>query len=473
MKVVDRAVHTLLWMLAFWCMAFCVCAQEVSTIDSAFLAGSRPINFKVNKTDISPADRQWIIETLIPTLQILGCKGIIIGRAAASPEGPHDNNRRLAEGRRRTADAILKQFGIDPSCIHYDVVTEDYELTRVLMAQAGDEYLPVVDSLMKVYGADTEALKEAMKREQGGTLWKRLLDRYFPQLRAVRIMPIDLTLHNIFTPLALPWRDREPQAEATQPLPLPELSLQPLLIAEPAADTARIHRIPFVSLRSNLLYDLFYMPNYGFAPMWNIGAEFYPRRGHLTYGIWFLSPYWHRWSKHKFFQIRNYEAEVRYYFRGTQRAEYLGWYLGVAGDLNKFGIGLNKDKGWQGEGYGAQLSGGYVMPIARHQQWKLHFHAGVGFYSTKYDPYVYGTPKAHGRYENGQYYYDTDRFTNTFQKRMHRYRWFGPTQIGISLSYDLLWRKGTNQSLPTGGGKSEGISFRRWQKTSHKARATY
>lgn len=202
-----------------------------------------------------------------------------------------------------------------------------------------------------------------------------------------------------------------------------------------------VRHLPLLSLRSNLLYDLFYMPNFGFAPMWNIALEYLPRRGHFTVGASFLSPFYQRWKKQKFFQIRNYELEGRFYFRRATEADYQGLYVGLAADVNKYIIGLGKDKGWQGEGWGAQATVGYVMPISRDHFWKLHFNIGLGYYQTHYDPYVYGVPEFFGREDDGHYYYDTNLLPEQFKKRQHLYRWLGPTQVGISLSYDLRWRK--------------------------------
>ena len=66
------------------------------TLDSVFVRGSRPIIFLVNKSYIQTQDEQWINDSLKPALEALGENALILGRAAASPEGPYDNNVRLA-----------------------------------------------------------------------------------------------------------------------------------------------------------------------------------------------------------------------------------------------------------------------------------------------------------------------------------------------------------------------------------------
>lgn len=224
-----------------------------------------------------------------------------------------------------------------------------------------------------------------------------------------------------------------------------------------------VHRRPVWAIGTNLIYDLWYMPDYGFAPMWNGKLEYYPHSNkhnfwnHTSFCAGFINPYWHSWKRHKFFQIRNYELEARLYHRYDEATEQrYGWYIGAAADVNKFGIGLSDLRGWQGEGFGFQVSGGYVLPLNKCKSWKLEFNLGAGFYQTKYDPYIYEDPYAnsdlgHGEYnpptynpteeEKLHYYYKWYGSSKDFKKRQYRYRWLGPTQIGISIKYDFLWKR--------------------------------
>lgn len=75
-------------------------SAQVKTTDSTFINNSRPIVFVVNKIDISENDKNWINNYLIPQLEALGDRGIILGRVTASPEGPTPNNVRLAGAER-------------------------------------------------------------------------------------------------------------------------------------------------------------------------------------------------------------------------------------------------------------------------------------------------------------------------------------------------------------------------------------
>ena len=74
-------------------------AAQVKTSDSTFVNNSRPIEFIVNKTFIREEDKRWITDSLIPALNALGDRGVVLGRATASPEGPYLNNVMLANKR--------------------------------------------------------------------------------------------------------------------------------------------------------------------------------------------------------------------------------------------------------------------------------------------------------------------------------------------------------------------------------------
>lgn len=439
-------IRLIITKIVLFLCAIQVCAEGVRTTDSTFIVGSRPIIFQINNTNISQEDEDWILNYLIPELNNLGKQGIIIGRAAASPEGPTANNQRLAEQRRQAVDEILSRYGINTSIIHYDVVAEDYDMLLAMMKLQKDDYYIFTEALVKKYRNTPEKLKTELRNFERGKLWNHISQKYFPGFRAVRIMPIDKK-YVFINPL-----DKEIDSRALKDLickdytvdmtpPYLDIDVKVVPMTFQKEEPADTSRVPLLNVNTNMLANLFYMPNYGFAPMWNIGLEYYPLRGHFTIGASFMNPYWHNWKKHKFFQIRNYQLETRYYFRRATRADYKGWYTGLAVNANKFGIGFNKDKGWQGEGMGGQILLGYVVPISRNEAWKLHFHTAAGFYFTHYDPYVYGTPEAHGRHEDGKYYFDTDKFTSNFEKRKHRFTWLGPTMFGITISYDLIRRK--------------------------------
>lgn len=422
------------------------------TNDSIFLNNSRPVIFTVNKTFLHASDQFWLRDTIKPVLDSLGNNGLILVRAAASPEGPVANNERLAYGRRDAAMKFLQTNGVDVSNFHIDVVFEDYELLLQMMRQNFDPaYFTVLHAWQK-YGTNYLPLKTYLQKVDGGRLWNRLLKEYFPELRAVRMMLIDLRPKQVADPL-----DTMKVVPIIPSDPIVELPPQ----EEPVCSI--IPRREVWNIKTNLLEWGAYVPRYGYCPMPNVTLEYYPLHGHFTYAASFDCPWWQgNTTNHKYFQMRNYTLEARYYFKSGDVRDvgignghaYRHWYVGAYGHAFLYGIGVAKYDGWQGEGLGAGISGGYVLPLGK-SRWSLDFSAQVGYFRTGYDPYIYGIPVLEGQ-EDGLYYYDWSLDPDLFKKRQYRFNWIGPTRVSVTLNYDILYR-------PTKS-KKKGISFLRWEK---------
>ena len=189
-----------------------------------------------------------------------------------------------------------------------------------------------------------------------------------------------------------------------------------------------------------------------------MAVEYYPKKGHFTFGASFDMPWWQDYDAHKYFQIRNYQLETRYYLKahrpheshetyetnrtnGTYKAPaYAGWYLQGYVHGGVFGICFDADRGWVGEGYGGGIGAGYVMPVSRNGHWRLEFGLQAGFFRCKYDPYQYENP-VDPSYQDNLYYYKWKLEPSLFKKRQYRWNWIGPTRIGVTLSYDLLYKR--------------------------------
>lgn len=431
---------------------------QVKTTDSIFIHNSRPIEFIVDRININDKDRQWITDTLIPELRALGDRGIILGRAAASPEGPTPNNRRLAINRRKSVDALLSSYGINTNRIRYDVVTEDYPLLRSLMWLNHDDKLSVIDSLINRYANNEGQLKEAMKRHDNGKFWQYILKVYFPKLRAVRIMAIDKNLVDI---------DTLAHIFATIPItPIPpfepRIDLNDFHIEAPLMSPLIEPRRELMSIKTNVLFDFAYMPGYNrFCPIPNVAIEYYPLRGHFSYGASFDGPWWQHYNKHKYFQLRNYQVQTRYYLRSGdilqnppgEGAAFKGLYFSAYAHAYIYSISFGEKRGWEGEGVGAGLGIGYVLPLGRSEHWRLEFGLQAGILYTRYDPYQWRCPVS-PETDPEQYYYKWYGDAKDFKKRQHRYTWLGPTRIEVTLSYDILYRRN----------HKNGLSFRNYEK---------
>ena len=135
--------------------------------------------------------------------------------------------------------------------------------------------------------------------------------------------------------------------------------------------------------------------------------------------------------------MRDVQFELRRYFRSARPVR--GAYLGAYAEGCIYGIGFGPREGWEGEGLGAGLSGGYVLPLTRDGHFRLELMVAAGGFVTRYDPYVWGNPVTGDI--DGKYYYDYSGSASKFRERNHLLTWFGPTNFGISLTYDILYYK--------------------------------
>lgn len=410
------------------------------------------VTFKVNKTYILPNDRNYrrIVSALlnIPP-EFTFCKLLVI-RGSASPEGPADNNKRLAHNRARAiTDSLRRYVTIPDSVVEERYIDEDYiGLRRLLVGtqfKYKDKVIALIDSI------DNPArLKRALQKIDRGEAWRLLLRDYYPQLRASRIVIV---------------LGRNPKVEARVKEPVVVPTLMPSL-PEPlrigiANEEPLQPRRELISIKTNLLLYAAWVPNYGFCPMPNVALEYYPLRGHWTFGGSFDLPWWQSSAyddktetttgeDHKFFQIRQYQLFARWYSHDGGTVDgFHGFYIYPYVNLAVFGIGFKWDKGWKGEGAGGGIGIGYKLPLGRlagnsgrprskASHWHLEFSAQIGAFAYKYDPYQY-TCIVDG-YNNDRYYYRYAGDISLFRKRNHHKVWFGPTRVGITLSYDIIYR---------------------------------
>lgn len=400
--------------------------------DSLFESSAQGIHFALNRTELIE-DQPFVSHFRNDIAPNLRDRGFVLRRivvkGAASPEGPYENNCRLSDRRaRQLVEFISKELG-DTSVISKVEVTtlcEDYGQLVNAMQKAGDPELADVKRIYEEYGDDDIlGCKKALMALNGGTTWKRLMRTYFADLRQARVMMW----------FGAPLKDTtavvtEPVSEQATALPYGELSYF-------ETTTAKRERLPLIAVRTNLIHDFFYMPNFGRAWGGNLQLEYFPLKGHYTYNIGFTFTNHRHWQDYKFFQIRDLQLEVRRYFK--KGLPYRGLYLGAYAQGFMYGIGFGKDKGWEGEGGGAGITAGYTLKLIRSGHLRMEFMVAVGFLFSKYDPYIYGNPIT-GR-EDELYYYDYTGRRRDFQKRNYTFTWFGPTNLGIQLTYDLIYRK--------------------------------
>ena len=406
--------------------------------DSLFDMIARGIRFQVNRTELQKGDPFITLynDSLVPWLKDnnLILREIFV-KGAASPEGPYDNNVRLSRERTKRLIEFLSSNLDQPIAdrpTNSKFVTEDYAYLVKLMELADDAEYRKVKAIWNTCKGNERLCKKKLMALNGGKTWKRLLKVYFPTLRQSRVV-----LWFVVSPKHMPIPKYHFTAK-TEMLAIPTLpSFLPVPITPDTTAVKAYARRHMIAARTNLIHDFLYVPQFGFAPGGNIQLEYYPLSGHYTFNAGFTFHNHRHWNSHKFFQVRDAQLEVRRYFKGG--GEFLGTYLGAYAEGTKYGIGFSATKGWEGEGGGAGLSIGHTCKLNKKGSLRLELSMSVGAFVTVYDPYVWGNP-INGAID-GLYYYDYHGSTSKFKERNHRFMWFGPTNAGIHLTYDIIYRK--------------------------------
>lgn len=446
--------------------------QEDATLvrlsDEEFLDKAGKVVFKVNTYNVLTNDTllRVLENEVIPRINkdSLRLRRIII-RGAASPEGPVPNNRMLVRRRAENLTSFLRErlsIPVDEQSLTTEAVTEDYNLLMVMMERAGDPALGIVRSLCEQHlpNNDYVTLKRKLQQLQGGVLWRHLLKDYFPELRAARVVLVFNKTKEEVKPVVEEVQKVEEVEEVQEPQ-TPEV-YQPFTYATQEPLVVKVPRREVLSVKTNMLLYGFYLPG-GYdrwCPIPNVAIEYYPLHGHFTYAASMDFPWWRSYYEYKFFEVRNYQLEARYYFRSGdidrrlpgKGAAFRGWYIQGYLNAGLFDICFDKDTGYEGEYLGAGLGVGYVLPITRKGHWKLEFSLQAGYMFGKHDPYQFEN-LINLDYHDKLYYYRWTGKAEDFKKRQYRFSWLGPTRVGITLTYDLLYLRW----------KKKGVSFRSYE----------
>ena len=420
----------------------------------------------------------------------------IMLRGAASPEGPTRFNKFLGEKRAETMLNFIKENLTIPDDGSFDmeIDIEDYRTLCLMMRRQGDKDYGYVQTLCDQYlpKKQIDKLKATLRAARQGTLWLRLFREYFPRLRAARIVfffraprtyaprvipetpipevpvtpfeveekPVKPETPTVVQPVAVTPVVVPPEIEIVKPeepeVVVPETPVIPdTPVVSVDSVVMRYPRRELLSVKTNMLLYGVYMPG-GYdkwCPIPNVAIEYYPLRGHFTYGASFDCPWWQNYWGHKYFQVRNYQLEARYYLRKGdielrpegKGAAYKGLYFQAYGHATIFGICFDKDHGYMGEGGGGGLGIGYVLPLSKKGHWRLEFQLQAGIFFYKYDPYQFEN-LVNPDFHDNRYYYRWTLEPGLFKKRQYKTTWIGPTRLGITLSYDLLYRKARNKT---------------------------
>lgn len=440
--------------------------DTVNLTDEEFFDIAGKVIFPINKWDLPKRDSliMQLRDEVFPLINRDSLELVyMMLRGAASPEGPTRWNKVLGEKRAETLLNFVKQSLTVPTDENFEmeIDVEDYKTLCIMMRRMGDKDYGYVQAMCDQYlpKGQTDKLKTVLRRARQGTLWLRLFREYFPRLRAARVV-FFFRAPRTYAKKVLP---EQPVEEIAEPVKKDTDILLPPPPTPLMAWQEKLPRRELLAIKTNLLFDFGSFPGYDeYAPIPNVAIEYFPKHGHFTYGASLDFPWWQHYNRQRYFQIRNYQLEARYYFRSGdiaqnppgQGAAFRGFYLQGYGNAALYSICFDENRGWFGEALGGGIGAGYVLPLSKKGHWRLDFGLQIGYFCAFYDKYQWGNPRT-GE-EDGLYYYKWTQSPDKFQKRQHRFHWFGPTRIGITLSYDLLYRRN----------EKKGISFRPWEKVT-------
>ena len=350
--------------------------------------------------------------------------------AGCSPEGSWAKNQNLSKRRADVMRGVLKSYiPLPDSVIVVDSRGINWaELRNLVVSDSKmpykDEVLNHLDNSPEIVeradGKIVETRKLRLMYLGDGIPWKYMYNKFFPVLRSFNLS------------IVVEWEKLEAvkleiKKEEVDTIPAIAHTINPPLEYEyvlyPREEEE--HPRPFyMSLKTNLLYDLALVPN--------AGIEFYLGNNWSVNGN-YMHAWWKNDAIHWYWRIYGGELGLKKWFgRAADEKPLTGHHLGVFGQVLTYDIELG-GRGYMGglpggtlkdrASYGAGLEYGYSHPIGKRLN--LDMTIGGGYLGGEYREYI---PV-------------DDCYVWQVTKRRH---WFGPTKAEISLVW-LLGRGNENK----------------------------
>lgn len=350
----------------------------------------------------------------------------------ASPEGPRQLNKRLAEGRMRAMEQFaiggdnthsINQLHLNNDISGLSALTDEISRSDINGRQTA---LDILNDSAKQ--RDTPRIITRLKTTQNGRLWKEIR----PLLNKLRYARVVFTFERK-APVALTTPDSiETVAEEVTEEPAVEQPEIPEAVADTIAPEASVQAVEtltdgsprrplYIAIKTNMLYDAALIPS--------IGAEVYLGKMMSISANWSYA-WWKSDRRHNYWRYYGGDIAVRRWF-GQKAAEkpLTGHHLGLYAQILTYDFELG-GKGQMGAkyNYGGGIEYGFSLPVARRIN--VDFTVGVGYLGGKYHEY---------RPIDGHYVWQAT-------KQRH---WFGPTKAEIS----LVWLIGHGNTNKSKGGK--------------------
>ncbi len=288
----------------------------------------------------------------------------------ASPEGPYQNNVRLATGRANAFISILQtRYSFPDSIYAISTIPEDWDGMHMMLA--ADSTIPygsvVLSFLDETADIDVDTRERRLKSLDGGAPYASMREHVLPYLRRASVL-VDYDTRRLRTRLDNPgpaYPDIRPLSAAPVFAPIPVDN--PMLAAP---------RQRFFALKTNLLWDAALCANLGFE------LELWPHWS-LDVPVWY-SPYdiTRRWR----IRLLATQPEVRYWLRDAGSGHYFGVHTSVIG----FNISFAGDYRYQDPNhaaFGLGIGYGFAFHLDKAHRWSMEAQIGAGYLSYKWIKY--------------------------------------------------------------------------------------
>ena len=376
------------------------------------VTSSVTVVFPLNRTEIHPElsnnrseldkIRQGIVDVRSDKNNVLQQVTI---KGYASPDGPYDNNVRLARGRTDSIAAyVANHFDVDSSQVKTDYEPEDWDGLIAYLKKASVLDLPHRDEMLEV-ALDNDLDPDQRERKMR-TSWPKdfdfLLKYCLPRLRHT-----DYRIDYLYYPPATTTTARIDTLWHMRKAVLHEHVDHPLSPYQ-----------ALFALKTNVLFDLVMGFNgeieVPLGDRWSVMGEIWKP--------WFV---WHHNSRA--YQLQIIGGEIRYWLGRCrqQRPRLTGWFVGPYYAWGKYDFEWGST-GDQGEFHSIGVTAGYSWPIHRH--WNLEVSASIGTLGG-------GWLGGERRYYNGMF-----DDTHLIWQYTTNSSYTGPTKLKVSLSW-LIGKK--------------------------------
>ena len=404
------------------------------------------VDYRVNSTTIDPNYRKnnTVISRVDSIFKTLKQDTAIVIEAvefsgSASPEGNLQINRRLSRARMLEMEKFVrKHISFDDAIVLYNDRIVDWN--HLIELVEADTTLAMRDEVLRISRGSYPDVKDyrglpvdgripEIKRLDNGKTWSELLKRYFVKMRTGTVTLrtyVDIPVI-IERPKPEPVPVQEPAQELVeQPAEVVAESIESTDEAQIVDEVQTPKEAPAVvsdvepdmtsvmSVKTNLLAYSTLIPN--------LGVEF-RIADHWSAEVTAMYSPFDLFRYNRKTRVLAAKPEVRYWFSEAMRK---GHFIGVHIPIAGFNIQLEDNYRYQDPRralWGVGLNYGYALLLGKEQKWALDFTIGLGYMDVSYNLYE--------GVRNGKYI------------RTERKHYFGPTRIGVNLSY-LINKKRDN-----------------------------